>query len=111
MKCNSPLAAAVLAIAALCVVCAPALAQINGPDRKEFVDSSRQSCSASIHKNNAKLPADVVETYCSCMAEAEADMTTQADVQYMTAHNAAPEDYTARVRALAPACKTKAGLK
>jgi hypothetical protein len=111
MKCNSTLAAAVLAIAALTAVCVPALAQITGPGRKEFVDSSRQSCSEGMHKANPKLPANATDTYCSCMAEAEADMTTQADVEYMAAHNAATEDYRKRVLALAPACKTKAGLK
>jgi hypothetical protein len=45
------------------------------------------------------------------MAEAEADMTTQADVEYMSAHNEPPQDYRGRVQALAPACKAKAGIK
>ena len=110
MKCNYAVAGTVLAIAALSIVSAPALAGLTGPGRQEFVDSSRKSCSDGLHRNNAKLAANAVETYCSCMAEAEADMTTDADVQYMAAHNAATADYTARVRALAPACKAKAGL-
>lgn len=111
MKCTYAVAGAVLAIAALSVVAAPALARITGADRQAFVDASRKSCSEGLQKSNSKLPANAIDLYCSCMADAEADMTTEADVEYMSAHNAATEDYKARVLALAPACKTKAGLK
>lgn len=111
MKGNSVVAGAALAIAALCVVSAPAVARLDGADRQAFVESSVKSCSEAVQKNNSKLPANTVATYCSCMAEAEADMTTAADVEYMSAHNAASADYTARVQALAPACNAKAGLK
>ena len=110
MTCKYAVAGAVLAIAAL-FVSAPAVARLAGTDRQEFVDSSLKSCSDALHKNNPKLSAKTVETYCSCMAEAEADMTTDADVEYMSAHEAATKDYTDRVRALAPACNAKAGLK
>jgi hypothetical protein len=103
--------AAVFATAALSVVSAPALARITGPDRQEFVDSSRKTCSDDVHKGNPKLATSAVETYCRCMAEAEADMTTDADVAYMSAHNATTEEYKTRVRALAPACLAKAGFK
>lgn len=111
MKCKYAVAGAVLAIAVLSLVSAPAMARMTGEGRQAFVDASRKSCSEGLHKNNPKLPADAVEAYCSCMAEAEADMTTDADVEYMSAHNAATEDYRTRVVALAPACKAKAGLK
>jgi hypothetical protein len=111
MKGKSVVAAATLAVAVLSVVSAPALARLDGADRTEFVDSSLKGCSDTAHKNNPKLAAKTVETYCSCMAEAEADMTTQADVEYMSAHNEPPQDYRGRVQALAPACKAKAGIK
>jgi hypothetical protein len=45
------------------------------------------------------------------MADAEVDVTTDADIEYMGTHEAPTEDYTARVRALAPACNAKAGAK
>jgi hypothetical protein len=111
MKVNSIVAGAALAIAALSVVSAPALARLDGADRQAFIESSVKSCSDTALKTNPKLPAKTIETYCSCMADAEADMTTAADVEYMSAHNEPPADYTARVRALAPACNAKAGLK
>lgn len=110
MTCKYAVAGAALVIAALSVS-APAFAGLAGTSRQAFVDSSLKSCSDGIHKNKPKLPAKTVETYCSCMAEAEADITTDADVEYMAAHNAATKDYTDRVRALAPACNAKAGLK
>jgi hypothetical protein len=45
------------------------------------------------------------------MAGKEADMTTQADLAYISAHKAATEEYTKRIGALAPACKAAAGLQ
>ena len=111
MKGKSIAAGAALAIAALAGVSAPAFAGLVGADRQTFVDSSLKSCSDSVHKNQPQILANKVETYCSCMAEAEADMTTDADVEYMSAHNEPPKGYRERVLALAPACNRKAGLK
>ena len=111
MKGNFAAAGAALAIAALSLLSSPAAARLDGSEREEFVKSSLESCSSGVRKNNPQLPAKQIETYCSCMAEAEADMTTAADIEYIAAHNAATKDYTARVQALAPACATKAGLK
>jgi hypothetical protein len=109
MKGNSVVASA--AIAALSVLSSPAAARLDGAAREDFVKASVESCSSGVHKDHPKLPAKPVEAYCSCMAEAEADMTTASDVEYMSAHNAATADYSARIQALAPECAAKAGLK
>jgi len=111
MNGSSVVAGAALFVAALSVVSAPAAARLAGADRQAFVESSLKSCSDTIHKNNPKAAASTVEAYCNCMAEAEADMTTDADIEYMNAHAAPPPDYRGRVQALAPACNAKAGGK
>lgn len=111
MKGNSAVTGAALAVTLLSFFASPAAARLDGPGRDVFVKSSLESCSDALRKNRPNMSSKQIETYCSCMAEAEADMTTAADVQYMAAHNAATEDYHARVRALAPACNAKAGLK
>ena len=45
------------------------------------------------------------------MADKEADMTTQADVDDVNAHQVGSDDYKARILALAPAWQAKAGIK
>lgn len=104
-------AGAALAIAALLVVSAPAVARLDGAERQSFIESSLKSCSEAVRKGHPTVAAATIKTYCSCMADAEADMTTDADVQYMDVHNEASPDYRSRVLALAPACNAKAGVK
>ena len=111
MRGKSVVAGAALAIAALSVVSAPAVARLAGTDREDFIKSSFKSCGDAIRKDHPNVAAKVVESYCTCMAEAEADMTTDADIEYMNAHSAPPADYRRRVQALAPACNRKAGAK
>ncbi|HZT88077.1 MAG TPA: hypothetical protein VFA12_08915 [Stellaceae bacterium] len=110
MKTTHLFAAAAVA-AAVALSAHGALAELTGANRKAFVESSINSCSSAIKQAHPEVPADKVTTYCTCMAEAEADMTTEEDVQYMATHNAATPDYTRRVQALAPACNKKAGLQ
>ena len=89
----------------------PATARLDGPGRDVFVKSSSESCSSELRKSRPNMPAKQIETFCSCMAEGEADMTTAADIAYMATHDEETEDYRGRVRALASACNAKAGLK
>ena len=111
MKRNFVVAGAALVIMSLSLFSSPATARLDGPGRDVFVKSSSESCGSELRKNRQNMTAKQIETFCSCMAEAEADMTTAADVAYMATHDAATEDYGARVRALASACNAKAGLK
>jgi hypothetical protein len=101
----------VVVIAGLCLGAEAARAQLTGPDRDEFVQSSITSCTSTVKRSNPTVPADTIKTYCTCMAGKEADMTTQADVAYMDAHKAASPEYTQRVQALAPVCKAAAGVR
>ena len=111
MQSNAVLAGVALAIAALSVSSFPAAARLTGAELQAFVETSIKSCSDAVHKNHPTVAARTIEAYCTCMADAEVDITTDADIEYMGTHNAASEDYTARVRALAPACNAKAGAK
>ena len=111
MKCKSVVASAALALATLSVASAPAAARLAGEELRAFIETSIKSCSDSVHKNHPNVPAKTVEIYCSCMADAEVDITTDADIEYMGTHDAPTQDYRARVRALAPACNAKAGVK
>jgi hypothetical protein len=111
MQGNAVLAGVALAIAALSVSSFPAAARLAGADREDFIKSSFKSCGDAVRKDHPSVAAKVVESYCTCMAEAEAEMTTDADIEYMNAHSAPPADYRRRVQALAPACNQKAGAK
>lgn len=104
-------AGAALAMAALCVASAPAAARLTGDALQAFIETSIKSCSDSIHKTHPQVSAKTVEIYCRCMAEAEVDITTDADIEYMGTHREPTKDYAARIRALAPACNAKAGVK
>jgi hypothetical protein len=88
-----------------------ALAQLTGDQRDEFIKGSFQACNDAAGKNFPTIPADTVKTYCQCMAEKEADMTTQADIAYVSEHQAGSDDYKARIVALVPICRAQAGLK
>jgi len=87
-----------------------AFAQLTGTGRDDFVAGSIKSCSATAAKNHPEIPAERASTFCSCMAEAEADITTPADIAYVKQNRVTSPDYRQRVLALAPACNARAGL-
>jgi hypothetical protein len=111
MTARSVLLAAVLALVGPIFGGAAAFAQLTGDDRTQFIQGSFGACNDAAKRDHPEIAADAVKTYCQCMAEKEADMTTQADIDYVNAHQAGSDDYKARILALAPACQAKAGLK
>jgi hypothetical protein len=104
---------AVMALAIAGAVCGGglALAQLSGDDRAQFIKGSFEACNGAATRDHPEIAADVVKTYCQCMAEKEADMTTQADIDYVNAHQVGSDDYKARIMALAPGCQAQAGIK
>ena len=102
---------AAVSIAGLGLASGTAFAQLSGANRDAFVESSISSCTSTIQQNSPGVPAAAITSYCTCMANKEADMTTPDDVAYMSEHHAATPDYTQRVQNLAPACKAAAGLQ
>ena len=101
----------VLALAGLVSGNGTALAQLSGDDRAQFVKGSFEACNGAATRDHPELAAAAIKTYCQCMADKEADMTTQADIDYVNAHQVGSDDYKARILALAPACQAQAGIK
>jgi hypothetical protein len=87
-----------------------AVAQLTGSDRTDFVQASLSSCTSSMQQAAPSISADAVKSYCTCMANKAADMTTPADLQYVAQHGTGSDDYTNRIKALAPGCLAAAGL-
>jgi hypothetical protein len=85
-------------------------AQITGPLREGFIKNASASCVAAVRKDNAALPEASAQTYCVCMATAQADITTPDDVTYVNEHNAASDDYRRRLQPLAARCSASAGI-
>ena len=100
-----------LALAVLVFGSQATQAELTGAPREEFIKGSFGACTDAATRDHPEIAASAVKTYCQCMAEKEADMTTQADIDYINANKAGSDDYKARIQALAPVCQEKAGLK
>jgi hypothetical protein len=87
-----------------------ARAQLQGADRDLFVGSSIKGCNAGAEQEKLTVPPDRMSAFCTCMANKQADMTTQADLDYYGHHRTLSDDYAKRVAALAPACRAAAGI-
>jgi hypothetical protein len=85
-------------------------AQLQGPDRALFVSSSIKGCKLGVAQEKLAMPADQMNAFCACMADRQADMTTQADLDYYGRHQTLSDDYSKRVAALGPGCRTAAGI-
>jgi hypothetical protein len=85
-------------------------AQLSGADRDLFVGSSIKGCAEGAAQEKLTIPADKMDAFCACMANKQADMTTQADLDYYGHHQTLSDDYSKRVAALSPACSAAAGI-
>src|SRR5690348_17015725 len=101
----------VLYLFSLVLLIGPAAhAQLQGADRNLFVGSSIKGCIEGAAEEKLTIPADLVNAFCACMANKQADMTTQADLDYYGQHQVLSDNYSKRVAALAPACRDAAGI-
>lgn len=103
----------VLLVAAATVLLAvrPAAAEISAANRDTFVGVVTKGCSNEARKMHPDYKESVIVTYCSCIANGQADITTIADMTYISQHNQqASEDYKQRVAKLYPRCNAAAGL-
>jgi hypothetical protein len=105
------MAMSALALAGLVFSGAAAQAQLTGEPREQFIKGSFGACNEAATRDHSEIAADTIKTYCQCMAEKEADMTTQADIDYINANKVGSDSYKARIQALAPVCREKAGIK
>ena len=83
---------------------------LTGGYRTQFINSSIAACNRAVTRDHPEIAANKVATYCQCMAEKEADITSRADIDYVSQYHIASADYQARILAVAPACRTQAGI-
>ncbi|HEY1798408.1 MAG TPA: hypothetical protein VGG57_20010 [Stellaceae bacterium] len=95
----------------LSLVAIPAArAQLQGADRNLFVGSSIKGCQDGAAQEKLEIPAAQMNAFCACMANKQADMTTQADLDYYGQHRTLSSDYSKRIAGLGPACRAAAGV-
>jgi len=72
------------------------------------VQAAISSCTKGATADHPEVPAEKIATYCTCSANAVADVTTMADVEYINSHGGTPsEDYQKRMKTVAIACNAK----
>ena len=89
---------------------AGARAQLVGDSRALFVTSSIKGCVTGAERQKLPVAPATMEAYCTCMANRQAEMTTEADLAHYASRHELSEDYQQRITALAPACKKEIGL-
>jgi len=84
---------------------------LKGPLRDAFVTKSARSCTRKTHKENPQVALPTIRDFCSCLAEGEADATSEADLAYVSEHRRATDDYRDRISKVLAACKNKVGSR
>lgn len=84
---------------------------LKGPLRSAFVAKSARSCTRKTHKDNPDVPLATIKDFCACIAEGEADATSEADIAYLDEHRKASDDYRDRIGRVVGACKKKVGSR
>jgi hypothetical protein len=84
--------------------------ELKGSVREDFVKRLHRSCSRKTHKDYPDLERKTVKDFCTCVAEAQADSITPADIAYMKEHHKVSEDYEDRLAKRVAPCIKRAGL-
>lgn len=84
--------------------------ELKGPVREAFIKKVHRSCARKVHKDYPDVERKSVGSFCTCLANAQADAITPADIAYMNEHHKASEDYKDRFAKLAASCVKKAAL-
>jgi len=77
---------------------------------RSFIKKVHRSCVRKVHKEYPDVERKSIGGFCTCMANAQADAITPADIAYMNEHHKASADYKDRFAKLAAACVKRAGL-
>jgi S1-C subfamily serine protease len=85
-------------------------AGLKGPDREAFIKRVHRSCVRKAHKDYPDIERKTITDFCTCLANAQADAITPADVAYVKEHHKASEDYKNRFAKLAAPCTKRAGV-
>ena len=84
--------------------------ELKGPVREAFIKKVHRSCVRKAHKDHPDVERKTVGDFCTCLANAEADSLTPADIAYANEHHKMSEDYKNRFAKLAAPCVKRAGL-
>lgn len=79
---------------------------LKGPLREAFVKKVTTSCTRKADKDNPSVPRATIKAFCACLAEGEADTTTEADIANAAEHKS-DADYADRINKVLAACKKK----
>jgi hypothetical protein len=85
-------------------------AELKGSVREEFIKRAHRSCSRKTHKDYPDLARKTIKDFCTCVANAQADAVTPADIAYAKEHHKVSEDYKERFGKLFAPCIKSAGL-
>jgi Trypsin-like peptidase domain len=85
-------------------------AELKGSAREEFIKRVHRSCSRKVHKDHPDMERKTIKDLCTCVANAQADATTPADIAYAKEHHEVSQDYKERFAKLATPCVKRAGL-
>lgn len=108
---SAPTPAASSGHASAPVAAAASAGGLKGPLRDAFVTKSARSCTRKTHKENPQVALATIKDFCSCLAEGEADATSEADLAYVSEHRKATDDYRDRIGKVLAACKGKVGSR
>jgi hypothetical protein len=85
--------------------------ELKGPVREAFIKKVHRSCARKVHKDYPDAARKTIKDFCTCLANAQADAITPADIAYMNEHHKASEDYKNRFAKRAAPCVKSAGLR
>lgn len=84
--------------------------ELKGPVREAFIKKVHRSCARKAHKEYPDIERKTVGDFCTCLANAQADSITPADIAYAKEHHKVSEDFKDRFAKLAAPCIKRAGL-
>ena len=84
--------------------------ELKGPVREAFVKKIHRSCVRKAHKDYPDIERKTVGDLCTCLANAQADAVTPADIAFANEHHKLSPDYKDRFAKLAAPCTKRAGL-
>jgi S1-C subfamily serine protease len=84
--------------------------ELKGAVREAFIKRLHRSCSRKTHKDYPDMERKTVGDFCTCVANAQADSITPADIAYLKEHHKVSEDYKERLGKLVAPCIKRAGL-
>ncbi len=78
--------------------------------REAFIKRVHRSCARKAHQDYPDVGRKTIKDFCTCLANAQADAVTPANIAYAKEHHKVSEDYEERFAKLVAPCIKSAGL-